>query len=81
MVNNIYVVFDVVSDSTVVIGTAVNDKSFIRQNLPYLAKINPNYREDYKVYCVGTYVDTTRKLEQIEERVIDFDCYQSDNKA
>lgn len=75
MILPIYVIFDTISDSVVVIGTANNDKTFIRQNLPYLAKINPNYLNEYKLYRVGDFVESTLSIVPSEPSEIDWNTY------
>ena len=59
---NVYSIFDVIGDCTVLIGTANTDSAFIRQNLPYLSKINPNFLNDFKVSRIGEYVESTNTL-------------------
>lgn len=76
MKTNLYVIFDKVADETVVIGSAKTDGLFVRQNQPYLQKINPNYLDDYEIRCVGEYIDSDCKLVPADEvRVVPFDSY------
>ncbi len=58
----LFVIYDTVSDSVAVVGTANNAKTFIRQNLPYLSKINPNYLAEYKLFQVGSLIESTLSL-------------------
>lgn len=75
MIVNLYVVFDVVADSTVVIGSAPNEQVFIRQNLPYLAKINSNYESEFVVKKVGTYKESTCEISACEIENIPWNSY------
>ena len=77
MKTNIYIIFDVVADETIVIGSAKTDGLFIRQNIPYMEKINPNYRNDLAVFCVGQFVDSDRRLEPSPARPVSWDAYKS----
>lgn len=77
MKTNLYVVFDKVADETMIIGSAKTDGLFIRQNIPYLQKINPNYQNDCEVRFIGEYVDTECKLIPAEKvRIVPFDSYR-----
>lgn len=77
----VFIVFDTVADCTLVIGTGNSDKAFIRQNLPYLAKMNPNYLEDYKVFEIGSFTESSFLLESLETpRLVDWNCY-SDKRS
>lgn len=72
---SVYVIKDYVSDSIVVLGSAVNDATFIRQNLPYLSKINPNFKSEFGLYKVGYFVESTLELEPCEVTYINWDTY------
>ena len=77
MKTRIYSIFDIVSYSTVLIGTAPTDGAFIRQNMPYLEKINPNFLEDFVVNYIGDYVESTNSIEPISSPVeVPWDCYK-----
>lgn len=72
---NVYCIFDTISDSTVVIGTASTDGAFIRQNAPYLSKINENYLNDFIVYNIGEFVESTCELIPSPKKVVRWDSY------
>lgn len=74
---NVYVVVDKVADETVLLGMCKTDGLLVRQNLPYLSKINPNFREDFEIYCVGQYVDTSKSLEASPARLVSWDSYRT----
>ena len=77
MKTNIYTVFDTVADETILLGMCKTDGLFVRQNLPYLNKINPNYERDYVIYCIGQFVDSENSLEPSAPRVVSWDSYKS----
>ncbi len=72
---SVYVIKDYVSDTIVVLGSGNNDATFIRQNLPYLAKINPSFKSEFGLYKVGDFVESTLILEPCEPVLIDWDTY------
>ncbi len=72
---DIFVIYDEISDGTVILGTGNNEKSFIRQNLPYLAKLNPSFKNEFKIYKVGFYSEGSKSLESCEPVEIDWDSY------
>ena len=75
MVTNVYAIFDKVADEMIVLGTAKTDGLFVRQNLPYLNKINPNYQEDTEIYCIGSLSTSDMVLKPSDKRVVSFDSY------
>lgn len=76
MKTRIYSIFDVVSDSTVLIGTAPTDGAFIRQNMPYLEKINPNFLNDFKVSYIGDFIESTGKIVPCDPTEVAWDSYK-----
>lgn len=76
MKNNVYVIYDVVSDSTVVIGTSATDGAFVRQNVPYLSKINDNFLNDFVIYRIGEYFDSECRLVPCEKVLVDWSSYK-----
>lgn len=77
MVFGVYCIFDVVSDSAIIIGTSSTDGAFIRQNVPYLSKMNENYVNDYVIYKVGSFTESNMKLEACEPVVVPWDSYNN----
>ena len=73
---NVYVIFDTVADEPIVISTSKTDGLFVRNNLPYVSKMNPNYLMDYVIYHVGYFVDSELSLESCSPRVVDWDSYK-----
>lgn len=73
---NIYVIFDKIADDTIIIGTAKTDGLFIRQNMPYLNKLNPAYMSECEVLHVGSYVESEKRVEPCDPRLIPWDAYQ-----
>ena len=76
MKTNIYVIFDRVADEVVLSSMCRTDGLFIRQNLPYVSKLNPNYANELEIRHVGYYVDSTGTLEPCDPRVVSWDSYQ-----
>lgn len=74
---NVYVVVDKVADETVLLGMCKTDGLLVRQNLPYLSKINPNFANDFIIYCIGQYVDTSMSLEPCPAREVPWDSYKT----
>ena len=77
---NIYKIFDTVADETILLGMCKTDGLFIRQNLPYLAKINPNFRSDLLIYCVGYLSDSDGLVHPTDDgtpRLVNWDSYNS----
>lgn len=74
---NVYVVVDKVADETVLLGMCKTDGLLVRQNLPYLSKINPNFVNDFVIYCIGQYVDTSMVLEPCPPREVSWDSYKT----
>lgn len=77
MVLNVYCVFDKVSDSAIVIGTAPTDGAFVRQNLPYLSKVNENYVSDYEIFKVGTFKESTMELVGSSPIAVSWESYNN----
>lgn len=73
----LFTIFDLVSESLVLIGPDKTPGSFVRKNLPYLSKINPNYYADYEIYEVGTIDDTTCEIHPCKKSLIAWDCYKT----
>ncbi|AXH76318.1 MAG: hypothetical protein [Microviridae sp.] len=71
----LYCIFDSVSDSAIVIGTAPTDGAFIRQNVPYLSKMNDNYLNDYKVFKVGEFTESTMEVTGSSPTPVSWDAY------
>ena len=74
---NIYVVIDKVADETVLLCMCKTDGLLVRQNIPYLSKINPNFVTDFEIYQVGQYVDTSMALEPCPPRLVSWDSYKA----
>ena len=74
---NVYCIYDKVADETLVLSMSKTDGLFIRQNLPYMSKINPNYANDMLVYKIGEYVDSTKSLIPLEPVVVDWTAYNN----
>lgn len=77
MKQNIYIIYDTVSEDTVVLGIAPTDGAFIRQNKPYLEKINPNFLNDYKLYCIGDFSGVSLSVAGCEKRAVDWTAYNA----
>ena len=75
MKQNIYIVYDTVSEDTVVIGTATTDGAFIRQNRQYMEKFNPNWLTDFELYCVGEYKPVSKSLVPCDARLVAWNTY------
>ncbi|HBF68146.1 MAG TPA: hypothetical protein DDW20_02355 [Firmicutes bacterium] len=80
MLLNLYAVYDVVSESVSVLGTSTTDGAFIRQNLPYLEKINPNFKTDLQIRKIGTIDDTTCVVAPCEHTIVDWNTYNVPEK-
>lgn len=80
MILNLYAVYDIVSKSVSVLGTSTTDGAFIRQNLPYLEKINPNFKDDYVIKKIGTIDDSTAIVTSCEHTVVDWNSYNAPEK-
>ena len=76
MKTNLYVIYDSVADETVLCSLCKTDGLFVRQNLPYVSKINPNYEIDMHIYCIGQYVDSTMQVEPCPPRKVSWDSYK-----
>lgn len=73
----LFTIYDVISDSLVLIGPDKTAGSFVRKNLPYLSKINANYLSDYIIYEVGTIDDSTCEITSTVKTLIPWDCYKT----
>ena len=76
MVTNVYAIFDKVADEMLVLGTAKTDGLFVRQNLPYVSKINENYLDDMEIFCIGSLSTSDMKLSPCEKRSVSWDSYR-----
>ena len=74
---SIYVIYDKIADETVVIGSAKTDGLFIRQNLPFMQRYNPNYLNDLEVYRIGEYVESSKGLLSESPCLIPWDTYKA----
>lgn len=78
MITSLFVVFDNVADTSLVIGSAPNEATFIRQNLPYLSKINENFLNDFSVYEIATFKESTMSVTPLDKpRLIAWDAYNA----
>ena len=74
---NLYCIFDVVADSVAVVGTGNTDGMFIRQNVPYLEKLNSNYLNDFRVYQIATLAESSMTVESLPApRLVSWDSYK-----
>ena len=62
MKSNIYVIRDKVADDIVLLSMCKTDGLFVRQNLPFLSKLNPNFMEDTEILCIGEFVDSSMSI-------------------
>lgn len=72
---NLYAVYDSVADESIVFGTANTDGMFIRQNIPYFERMNPNYLQDFSIYCIGSIVGSTLEVTGCPKRLVSWDSY------
>ncbi len=78
MVTSLFCVFDNVADTAIVIGSAPNEATFIRQNLPYLSKINENFLNDFSVYEIATFKESSMAVSPLDKpRLISWDAYNA----
>lgn len=61
----IYVVYDAIAQSTVVVASAPNAGTFIRSNARMLRSFNANFVNDFDIYEVGTVVTDTEQREPV----------------
>ena len=73
--SNVYLVFDNVADDPMLIGLCKTDGLFIRNNLPYIEKVNPNYKNDLTVLRIGELKDSSTTLIPCEPVEVSWDCY------
>ena len=74
--SNVYVVFDEVADDVILVGMCKTDGLFVRQNLPYISKINENYKNDLKVYRIGEIADSSLLISSYDKPVsVSWDSY------
>ena len=73
---NMYVVYDTVGDSIILIGNSRTDGQFIRDNMQFLQRYNSNYMNDFIVYCVGAFVESSMEFENCPRRQVSWDSYQ-----
>ena len=78
---NIYVVYDKIADETVILAPCKTDGLFVRQNTPYLSKINPNYLFDMVIYQVGEYLESGKLLVPCKPRLVDWDSYKNPEQS
>ena len=76
MKTNVYVIFDKVADEVVLCSMCKTDGLFVRQNLPYVSKLNPAYERDLEIRHIGYYVDSTCSLEPCDARIVEWTAYQ-----
>lgn len=78
MVTSLFVVFDNIADTAIVIGSAPNEATFIRQNLPYLSKINENFLNDFSVYEIATFKESSMAVSPLDmPRLVSWDAYNA----
>lgn len=80
MKNYMYVIYDKIGKDSVLLGIASTDGAFIRQNKPYLEKMNPQFLDDYEVYCVGSFITTDCTVEPLQKRLVDWHSYNVPEK-
>lgn len=74
----LYGIYDSVSEDCVVIGTANTDGAFVRQNVPYLNKMNPAFMNDYKLFCIGEFDSKTMRVKDYDiHRLVEWSCYST----
>lgn len=71
---NLYALRDVVADETKTVFFMKTDGLAVRSILPVYAPKFP--LQDLKLYCIGTYNDTTMEVISTPNRLIDWDCYK-----
>ena len=77
MKTNVYVVKDVIADDIIILGMAKTDGLFVRQNAQFFSRMNLNFLDDYKIFCIGQFVDSTLKIENLTEaRPVSWDSYK-----
>ena len=77
MKSNIYVIRDKVADDIVLLSMCKTDGLFVRQNLPFLSKLNPNFMEDTEILCIGEFVDSSMSISPSPARLVSWDSYKS----
>lgn len=77
MKKGIFCIRDLVGDEVIALGMSPTAGAFIRQNIPYFAKINPNYMVDYRILLIGEFTESDLKITPCEPQLISWDCYKT----
>lgn len=73
---SLYVLTDYVNGRTpIMLGLAYTDGAFIREIIPFCNSRNPNWLNDYSVYCVGS-VDGL-DFSSRPARLVSWDAYKA----
>ena len=77
MKSNIYVIRDKVADDIVLLAMSKTDGLFVRQNVPYLSKLNPNFMDDMEILCIGEFTDSSMSISPSPARLVSWDSYKT----
>lgn len=77
MKTNVYIIKDVIADEVTIMGMCKTDGLFIRQNLPFLQKLNPNFMNEMEIYRIGEFVDSSMSVNNLPApELVSWDTYR-----